>query len=89
MAIDPVARIKALRDHRLTREAAIKDTLNAGPRYVEKITATVYTDVPQAIWPAAARNVFAHLVDLTGRGLATADLAASLTARFAVTRRQP
>ncbi len=35
--------------------------------------------------PAAARNVLAHLVDLTARGKATAEPALSTSARFRLT----
>ena len=32
-------------------------------------TTEIYTDVPQHLHPAAARNVLAHLIDLTERGV--------------------
>ncbi|HGG06175.1 MAG TPA: MBL fold metallo-hydrolase, partial [Aliiroseovarius sp.] len=37
---------------------------------------------PPALLPAAERNVFAHLIDLVGRGKATASPALDFMARF-------
>jgi glyoxylase-like metal-dependent hydrolase (beta-lactamase superfamily II) len=65
---EPGARIAALRAHRLGREAAILQALGEGARSVGEIVAAVYSDVPVAMHGAAARNVFAHLIDLEGRG---------------------
>lgn len=66
---DGLARIRALRAHRKGREQAIRAAIMAGARTNDEITRTVYTDVPPALLPAAARNVLAHLIDLEGRGL--------------------
>ncbi|MEQ9388241.1 MAG: MBL fold metallo-hydrolase, partial [Marinovum algicola] len=32
-----------------------------------ELAARIYRDTPAALLPAASRNVFAHLVDLTGK----------------------
>lgn len=66
---DGIARIRALRAHRKGREEAIRAAIVAGAQTIDDITRAVYTDVPQALLPAAARNVLAHLIDLEGRGL--------------------
>lgn len=79
---DPAARIDWLITHRRGRETQIREALTTGPATVSELTRTIYTDVPPALFPAAERNVFAHLVDLTGRGLATAHPHLALTARF-------
>ena len=64
----PLARVRWLIDHRNARSAQILDALSPGPLDAASLTAKIYTDVPAAMHPAAARNVFAHLVDLNGRG---------------------
>ncbi|PWE29215.1 MBL fold metallo-hydrolase [Pararhodobacter marinus] len=66
---DGLGRTRALRDHRQGREAAIRAAVGAGAVDLRAITAAVYTDVPEALLPAAARNVLAHLIDLDARGL--------------------
>lgn len=80
---DGPARIAALRTHRLGRERAILDAIAAGAASAQAITAAVYTDVPPALLPAAARNVLAHLIDLEGRGLIGFDGPVGLDCRIA------
>ncbi len=86
---DPVealdARLRWLIGHRLSREAQILDALAAGPATCEALTAVIYTDVAPALLPAAARNVFAHLVDLAGRGAVAATPELSVNATFSKT----
>jgi glyoxylase-like metal-dependent hydrolase (beta-lactamase superfamily II) len=81
---DAAARIAELAAHRRAREAAIRDALSAGPADAATLAAAVYTDTPAALMGAAARNVFAHLVDLTERNLAEHDGSLAFTARFAL-----
>jgi glyoxylase-like metal-dependent hydrolase (beta-lactamase superfamily II) len=69
---DPVARCRALRAHRLSREAAILAALDA-PRRIPEIVTRVYHDTPPALLGAAARNVLAHLVHLAETGRAEPD----------------
>lgn len=65
---DPQARCAALIAHRRTREAQILAALDAiGPASAEALARHIYTDVAPALLPAAARNVLAHLIDLTTR----------------------
>ncbi len=61
---DPVARIAELLAHRKTREAAILAELAHGPATIEHLTTRIYLSVAPELHKAAARNVFAHLVDL-------------------------
>jgi hydroxyacylglutathione hydrolase len=68
---NPTARIHALRAHRRAREAAILAAL-ASPQTIPDLVARIYTDTPPALHRAAARNVFAHLIDLEERGQVTA-----------------
>ncbi len=66
---DPAGRLDWLISHREARSDQIVKALSGGPMTADALTAAIYTDVPRAIHGAAARNVFAHLVDLLGRGL--------------------
>lgn len=65
---DGLARIRALRDHRKGREAAVLAALAEGGARLDALVARVYADVPAAMHPAAARNLLAHLIDLAHRG---------------------
>ncbi len=78
------SRLNWLIEHRLTREAQILAALAAGPASCDALTSAIYTDVAPALLPAAARNVFAHLVDLSGRGLVSATPNLSVNAIFSI-----
>ncbi len=62
---DPSARLSWLWAHRHRREAQILAALGDGAHDTAALTAKIYTDVARALHPAAARNVLAHLIDLT------------------------
>ncbi len=64
------ARIAELAAHRRARETAIRAALADGPADATDLARRIYTDTPPALMRAAARNVFAHLIDLTERNLA-------------------
>jgi len=66
---DPKARIDWLITHRRNREAEILKALSEGPQDVNSLTVGIYRDIPAALLGAAARNVFAHLIDLSQRSL--------------------
>lgn len=82
---DPAARLNWLIAHRQAREAEILNAMAPMPRTIATITSEVYTDIPAAMLPAAERNVFAHLVDLEGRGLVKATPRLAATAAFSLT----
>lgn len=67
---DGPARIRALRQHRLGREAQLLAALDSEPAPLAALVARVYADLDPAMHPAAARNLLAHLIDLDSRGLA-------------------
>lgn len=69
---DPAARIDHLLAHRREREHQIVEALAAGPSDAAGLVPRIYADVPRALWPAAQRNVLAHLLDLHARGEARA-----------------
>ncbi|MDZ4096603.1 MAG: MBL fold metallo-hydrolase [Paracoccaceae bacterium] len=66
---DVAARLAFLAAHRHDREAAILAALDSGPTTLPVLTAMIYADTPPALLPAAARNIFAHLIDLETRNL--------------------
>ena len=66
---NPSDRLEFLINHRLKRESQIKETIKSVPLTALEITEIVYTDIDNSLIPAAARNVFAHLIDLSERGL--------------------
>jgi hydroxyacylglutathione hydrolase len=80
---DPAGRLTALTAHRRTREAQILQALTEAPATLPALVARIYADTPPALHPAARRNALAHLIDLTDRGLTTAQPTLSATATFA------
>ena len=79
---DPAARIDWLLAHRAERRAEVLAAVTGGLGTVEAITAAVYADVAPALWPAAARNVFAQLVELVEEGALVAEPALGPEARY-------
>ncbi len=79
---DPAGRIDWLVAHRRAREAQIRDALGRGPAGPSALVARIYADTPRALWPAAERNVLAHLVDLAERGIVEPDGALGPRATF-------
>ena len=59
---DPKARLQELRHHRNARTDALRAALTSTPQSLEALTSQIYHDVPPSLLPAAARNLFAHLV---------------------------
>ncbi len=62
---NPMARMDWLIAHRLARETAILQALTDAPATAAQLASAIYSDTPAPLLPAATRNVFAHLVDLT------------------------
>lgn len=79
---DPAARIAFLTAHRRAREAEIVAALARRPANATALARAIYTDITPELMPAAARNVFAHLIDLTERNLATSDREIAFDAPF-------
>ncbi|MEX0307728.1 MAG: MBL fold metallo-hydrolase [Ruegeria sp.] len=78
----PGDRLDWLIQHRLMRETQILEALILGPATARQLAERIYTETPKALLPAAERNVFAHLVDLTGKSNVVPDDKLSATARF-------
>ncbi|SLN10685.1 MBL fold metallo-hydrolase [Ruegeria meonggei] len=79
---DPAGRLDWLINHRLAREAQILAALEDQPGTARDLATRIYTDTPAALLPAAERNVFAHLVDLSGKSKVEFDGELSANARF-------
>jgi len=80
-----MARLDWLIAHRKAREAAILEALREAPQTPAALAARLYTETPPALLPAAARNVFAHLVDLHARARAVAEGPLHPESRFRLT----
>ncbi|MEM8731422.1 MAG: MBL fold metallo-hydrolase [Pseudomonadota bacterium] len=81
-AEDPAGRINWLMEHRRKRESAILGALSFSPSTPQVLAARIYTETPRRMLHMATRNVFAHLVDLTGKNLVSPDGALSETSVF-------
>lgn len=77
----PIDRCRALRAHRLAREAALLAALDDA-HTIPALLARVYADTPPALLGAAARNVLAHLIALWEASLIEADPAPGLDASW-------
>lgn len=62
---DPAARIADLVAHRRARAAAIRAELGRGPSDADTLARRIYRATPAVLLPAAALNVFAHLIEMT------------------------
>ena len=67
----PKERVQVLIDHRRSRHQQIRQALKRGPSTPADLAAGIYRDIPPALLPAAARNVFAHLIAMAESGEAT------------------
>jgi hydroxyacylglutathione hydrolase len=79
---DPATRIAELAAHRRLREAQILMALEAGPATPAELTERIYHDTAPALWPAARRNILAHLIDLQARSQVSATPGIGPDARF-------
>ncbi len=78
----PVARMAELMAHRRNREGQILQALADRPMRAAEVAEAVYVDLNPALLPAAARNVLAHLIDLTTQNRVTPDGPLSESAVF-------
>lgn len=79
-----VDRIDWLIGHRRERTADILSYLAAKPMTIKMLTEKIYADVDPALHPAAARNIFAHLVDLHECNMVTANPRLDPNSAFAI-----
>ncbi|TNC49714.1 MBL fold metallo-hydrolase [Mumia zhuanghuii] len=64
---DAGAVLDAYTAHRQDRLAQVRDAVDAGAATTDEVVRTVYADVDQALWPAAALSVQAQLAYLRGK----------------------
>ncbi len=81
---DASDRIDWLVAHRQERTAEILALLAEAALTINEITAKIYDDTPIELHPAAARNIFAHLVDLETRAIVRAAPKLALNATFSL-----
>ena len=61
---DAHAKIAEYIAHRERREAEILSLLSAGPATIPALVTSIYRDVDERLWPAAARQILAYLIAL-------------------------
>jgi glyoxylase-like metal-dependent hydrolase (beta-lactamase superfamily II) len=67
---DPGAVLAYYLAHRAYREHQLLEALAAGAATVDELVASVYAEVPRALWPAAAQSTRATLTKLQAEGRA-------------------
>ena len=70
---DPGAVLDFYLAHRAYREHQLLTALAGGAGTVDELVATVYAEVPRALWPAAGQSTRATLAKLTAEGLVVAE----------------
>jgi glyoxylase-like metal-dependent hydrolase (beta-lactamase superfamily II) len=70
--------LQAYRAHRLDREAQVLAALAGGPVRIAEIVPKLYAETDPRLWPAAARSVWAHLIQLVRTGRAATNGEAGL-----------
>jgi len=70
---DPKTHVRALIDHRRSREAQILDCLENGIATIPEMVEVMYAAVDRALHPAARSSVFAHIVHMVETGRITCD----------------
>ena len=79
---NPKRFVRAVKTHRLMRDAQIMDQLKKGRDNIKDITAAMYADVDKRLHGAAALNVLAHLIRLVQNGAVTCDGTPGLKTAF-------
>ena len=70
---NPKRFVRAVKTHRLMRDAQIIEQLKKGRDNIKDITAVLYADVDKRLLGAAALNVLAHLIRLVRNGAVVCD----------------
>ena len=70
---NPKRFVRAVKTHRLMRDAQIVDQLKKGRTSIKDITTAMYADVDKRLHGAAAMNVLAHLIRLVRNGAVACD----------------
>ena len=59
--------------HRRAREAQVLKAVSEGHGRIKDMVPVLYAEVDKRLWPAAARSVLGHIIDLERRGVLTTD----------------
>ena len=79
--------VRAFIAHRREREAAILACLGDGIGLIREMVPRIYGNtIPPLLYPAAARSVFAHIIDLAERGAVAAEGAIGIEAQYRLAR---
>jgi glyoxylase-like metal-dependent hydrolase (beta-lactamase superfamily II) len=70
---DPQGHVRAFIAHRREREQQILDSLKAGRRTIRTMVPRMYAELPEFMYPAAARSVLAAVLYLVERGVLRAE----------------
>lgn len=70
---NPKSFVRAIRTHRLMRDAQILDQLKKGRTRIKDIVPAMYADIDPRLHKAAALNVYAHLIRLVKTGAVLCD----------------
>jgi len=70
---DPSPFIDAYRAHRMDRERQILEQLGAGETHIKEMVPKMYVGTDQRLYPAAARSVLAHVIQLVRAGRVVTD----------------
>ena len=79
---DPKPHVRAFIEHRLARERQILDCVGQGVHRIEDMVPLMYTELPEYMYPAAARSVLASMEHLVGNGVLKADGGIQLDAAY-------
>lgn len=80
----PKPHVEAFIAHRLEREAEIRDCLGRGIARIGEMVPIMYAGLPESMFPAAARSVFAAMLCLVERGEVRCDGDVSLEAAYSL-----
>lgn len=84
---EPEPFVAAFIAHRREREAAILACVREGIGRIRDMVPRIYGNtIPPQLYPAAARSVFAHVIDLAERGVVRAEGAVAPDARYFLVR---
>jgi glyoxylase-like metal-dependent hydrolase (beta-lactamase superfamily II) len=66
--LDPRSKIDDYIEHRREREAQVLAELERSPQTIPELVRAIYAGTPEQLWPAAARQLLAHLNALEDEG---------------------
>ena len=81
---EPQPHVEAFIAHRVERERQIAACLEQGVHRIAEMVPTMYADLPEFMYPAAGRSVFAAMVYLVERGVVACDGEVALDAHYAL-----